>query len=616
MKKLFFTLSLLAFPLAGQAQFSDTDGHPYQEAIQYAQENGIVNGYPDGSFKPDDQINRAEFVKIIIEAEFTAEEIESCDLSLLDRYTDLNQEEWYASFICLATDEGIIEGYPDGTFKPEQMVNFVVAAKVIGEAFGYDDYPEDDFWFRDYVDSLSSSKAIPLSITDLKKIITRGEIIEIIWRYTDSSIDKTQHIKEEYRFIPKNSLELISAQDFIKNSFKFDSGIDSNYSYLVYNNKAYFDYGHKSYSGLYLLTDADADSFEYLGNIVMHGGYLLIGRDDNHVYRYEELMPGIEDPATYSLVDNGDVILDERKTRISQYGKDQYFGYYNFEIIPESDGQTFELYSCGNRFAKSCFAFDKNNVYYGKNILEEADPDSFRIINSSLDMEICDHILSKSFSRDDKHLYIDAIKVDSQNIDLDTFETLDCEHYAKDSKNAYYFDINNNNTGDINDDILIFRKINNAQLETFEIIEKEEKFSRDQYSLYYQGDKIEGIANPNEVKIIDKIAYHLVNDSEKIYLMSDYTNANQDRIIQENIKDPLSFENIPAESAFFSDYFQDQNNIYYCNNQTCITVENIDKDSIEFYDSISHQDYIKDKDNVFYQGRAIKGADPATFDPA
>jgi hypothetical protein len=61
------------------AFFSDvSSGHVNYDAIKYVQDNGIVSGYQDGTFKPDKTINRAEFTKIIVAARFPTAAIDSC----------------------------------------------------------------------------------------------------------------------------------------------------------------------------------------------------------------------------------------------------------------------------------------------------------------------------------------------------------------------------------------------------------------------------------------------------------------------------------------------------------------------------------------------------------
>src|SRR3990172_2507854 len=99
--------------------FSDILDHSYGEAIYYVKTNSIVSGYPDGTYKPDNKINRAEFTKIIMETIFgTPEEPE------FDCFPDVPKKEWHAKYICEALKRKIIEGYPDGSFKPTNTINF------------------------------------------------------------------------------------------------------------------------------------------------------------------------------------------------------------------------------------------------------------------------------------------------------------------------------------------------------------------------------------------------------------------------------------------------------------------------------------------------------------
>ncbi|MEK7085621.1 MAG: S-layer homology domain-containing protein, partial [Patescibacteria group bacterium] len=99
------------------------------EAILYLQENGIINGYPDGTFKPYKAVNRAEFLKIIIEGSHI-----DLDIPTTTPFKDVDNNSWYAPYVKKAFAEGWINGYPDGTFKPAQTINKVEALKILGSA--------------------------------------------------------------------------------------------------------------------------------------------------------------------------------------------------------------------------------------------------------------------------------------------------------------------------------------------------------------------------------------------------------------------------------------------------------------------------------------------------
>ncbi len=78
------------------ANFSDTTEHQYRESIQYLADHGVVGGYPDGTFKPDQDINRAEIMKIMLEASRGGENFagEYC-------FPDV-KTEWFAKYLCYA----------------------------------------------------------------------------------------------------------------------------------------------------------------------------------------------------------------------------------------------------------------------------------------------------------------------------------------------------------------------------------------------------------------------------------------------------------------------------------------------------------------------------------
>lgn len=101
------------------------DNHPNVEAINYLFSKKTINGYPDGTFKPDGEINRAELTKMIVTTKINPSKsiFKNC-------FPDV-EEQWYAPYICYAKAKSWVQGYPDGTFGPEKSVNRAEALKII-----------------------------------------------------------------------------------------------------------------------------------------------------------------------------------------------------------------------------------------------------------------------------------------------------------------------------------------------------------------------------------------------------------------------------------------------------------------------------------------------------
>ena len=172
---------------AGQvfASFPDTVNHQYSTAIDWVQADGIVSGYPDGTYGPDIVINRAEFTKIVVEATVGG------DITGGNCFPDVTNE-WFAPYVCTAKDYGIVGGNDDGTFKPGNEVNYAEALKIVLEAY-FTEFPNItyEFWYSKYVEyaldgglSFASSK-LPHSF------VTRAEMAEIIYWINNPQPDVT-----------------------------------------------------------------------------------------------------------------------------------------------------------------------------------------------------------------------------------------------------------------------------------------------------------------------------------------------------------------------------------------------------------------------------------------
>ena len=131
--------------------------HRNRNAISYLHDRKIIQGYPDGSFKPNQTVNRAELLKILIEGAWEMTPPEDEYNNCFPDVTD----QWFAKYVCFAKENGIVEGYPDGTFKPEQTVNKVEALKMLFITMAVllpeevDEEPFEDVntdeWFSPYV---------------------------------------------------------------------------------------------------------------------------------------------------------------------------------------------------------------------------------------------------------------------------------------------------------------------------------------------------------------------------------------------------------------------------------------------------------------------------------
>ena len=97
-----------------ESDFDDVKGHWAEIAIATLKNGGYINGYEDGTFKPTASITRAEFVTI-------AAKFASATADLKNSYSDIDGH-WAEEAIKLASDLGWITGYENGTFKPDATI--------------------------------------------------------------------------------------------------------------------------------------------------------------------------------------------------------------------------------------------------------------------------------------------------------------------------------------------------------------------------------------------------------------------------------------------------------------------------------------------------------------
>ena len=129
-------LSVTAFAGFTDADKVDVD---YAEAVTVLNGMGVFKGYEDGSFKPQGEITRAEVAAIVYRIATADVEDEYVDLwTGTAKFADVADTAWYAGYVGFCASNGYVQGYPDGSFKPEAKVTGFEVLAMILRVNGYD----------------------------------------------------------------------------------------------------------------------------------------------------------------------------------------------------------------------------------------------------------------------------------------------------------------------------------------------------------------------------------------------------------------------------------------------------------------------------------------------
>ena len=111
--------------------FSDVSADKwYNNAVSTLCHMGVLGGYSDGTFRPNAPITRAEFAKIAVSfAQING-------FSEYGYFTDVDSSNWYAPYVDAAKSVGLIEGYSDGSFKPENKITRAEACTIVNRVLG------------------------------------------------------------------------------------------------------------------------------------------------------------------------------------------------------------------------------------------------------------------------------------------------------------------------------------------------------------------------------------------------------------------------------------------------------------------------------------------------
>ncbi len=184
MKKKFLALALALTLAVGMsavgggtafaAGFADTYANPeLNDAVSMLSSLGILSGMGDGNFYPYANLTRAQFAKIAVYLMGKEENAVSTSVPFMD----VEAGHWATGYIGLVSSEGIISGYPNGTFGADEEITYAQAITVVVRTLGYSGEDVGYRWPEGYVEKAQAIGILDgITISDINMPITRGDV--------------------------------------------------------------------------------------------------------------------------------------------------------------------------------------------------------------------------------------------------------------------------------------------------------------------------------------------------------------------------------------------------------------------------------------------------------
>lgn len=158
MKRILLSLAVLAFTAAGillladqalAAVFSDIDDAETAAAVTILYDLDVVDGFDDGGYHPGEAVTRAQFCKLVLLTEGRADELAAYQHMTL--FSDVPSAHWATAYVNLASRSGMINGYGNGNFGPDDTITYAQAITILLRELGYTTADIGYYWPGDYV---------------------------------------------------------------------------------------------------------------------------------------------------------------------------------------------------------------------------------------------------------------------------------------------------------------------------------------------------------------------------------------------------------------------------------------------------------------------------------
>ena len=191
--------SLLTVPAgaANATRFSDVADNYTATAIETLRLMGVLDGYSDGTFRPNAALTRAQFCKMAVYAMDGSSELGR--YSTVTIFPDVKPSFWASSYINMAAKKGVIAGFADGKFKPNQTVTAGQAVTILMRGLGYKDEDMGGVWPQSYMAEAQTNGLLKSTgITSAYAGLTRAQAAKLFLNLFEAKHGKSETLLFNY----------------------------------------------------------------------------------------------------------------------------------------------------------------------------------------------------------------------------------------------------------------------------------------------------------------------------------------------------------------------------------------------------------------------------------
>jgi S-layer family protein len=174
---------------------TDVVGTEYEKAVSRLVAFDVLNGYKDGTYLPEQDVTRAEFAKILVEALGIGNAASAAQGKVT--FPDVTASHWASGYINVASGQGLIEGFPNGNFQPNDQVTYAEALTMLVRALGYQDSFLKGEWPGSHIAKAAEAGITSgVSYSDARGFANRGKVAQMVNNTLDADVVKVETYKD------------------------------------------------------------------------------------------------------------------------------------------------------------------------------------------------------------------------------------------------------------------------------------------------------------------------------------------------------------------------------------------------------------------------------------